>query len=43
MFRSELLKGGSVGDHIGDYYRAYSVDTRGLDYSSWKPYTLLRV
>ena len=32
----------ALGDHIGDYYRAYSGDTRGLDYSSYKPYTLPR-
>ena len=28
------LKGGHIRDHIGDFYRGYSGDTRSLDYNS---------
>ena len=29
------LKGGYIGDYIGDYYRVIKGDTRSLDYSSY--------
>ena len=31
------LKGGYIGEYIGDYYRVYKGDTRSLDYSSYDP------
>ena len=30
------LKGGSIGDYIGDYYKRIMGDTRSLDYSSYR-------
>ena len=34
--QSEFLKGGYIGDYIGEYSRAYEGDTRSLDYGSFE-------
>ena len=31
---SKCIKGGYIGDDIGDYYRGKNRDTRSLDYGS---------
>ena len=36
---NSLVKGGYIGDYMGKYYRAYSGDTRNLDYGSYGPQT----
>ena len=45
----KLLKGGCMGEHIGEYSRGFKGDTRSIDYGSyWDymgmifPYSLLR-